>query len=82
MKLGFTGNLQKKMQTLLVEQAYICYKFGWHQAQVKQEAKYSKNEFCKRIKEIIEAGKRISDGVDTDELFPNEMDGIKNGEKH
>lgn len=75
MRFGLKGKIQKKMQEALVEQNYLCYKFGWHQAQIKQEAKLSKNDFCRKIREIIEGGKRISNGLDTDELFPNEIAG-------
>jgi len=76
MKLGIKGKIQKKMQDALAEQAYLCYKFGWHQAEVKEEAKLSRREFNLRIREVIEAGKRIADGYDTGKLFPNGMDGI------
>lgn len=72
MKFGLKGKLQKA----LIDQAYLSYKFGWHQAQVREEAKLSKNDFCKRIKEVVEEGKKISDGIDTNDLFPKGMNGV------
>ena len=80
MKLGIKGKLQSKMQDAMAEQAYLCYKFGWHQAQVKLAPKLSKKDFCKMIALVISEGKRISDGLPgtgSDELFPNGFDGIK-----
>jgi len=66
---GIKGKMQKKVQGILIEQAYLSYKYGWHQAQVNQEAKLSKKDFCGRIKQVIEEGKKIADGID----FPRHL---------
>ena len=72
--MNLMGGLQKKMQQALFEQAYLSYKYGWHQATVLKKAKLSKKEFADKIKTIIEEGRKIADGYNGDDLFPEGTD--------
>lgn len=72
MKIGL--GVQKKLQAALFDQAYLCYKYGWHAAQIKGEAKMGSKWFAKRIKKIVEEAKKIPDGYDGEDLFPESFE--------